>query len=127
LRNLHNDLQLNQEQSTKIYIDNKSAIALAKNLIFHEKSQHIDTRYHFIQVTIKENKVELISVKIQDQLADIFTKPLKHEVFSVIRSQLGMVTLGLRGILRIKPDMIRNKELYLFEELSLFEMESFIL
>ena len=78
-------------------------------------------------MTIKKNKVELISVKIQDQLADIFTKPLKHEVFSVIRSQLGMITLGLRGILRIKPDMIRNKELYLFEELCLFEMESFIL
>ena len=46
--------------------------------------------------TITENKVELISVKTQDQLADIFTKPLEHGVFFVIRSQLGMVTSGLR-------------------------------
>jgi len=81
-------LQLNQEQPMKIYIDNKSTIALAKNHVFHEKSKHIDTRYHFIWETIKENKVELISVKTQNQLADIFTNPLKHEVFYVIRSQL---------------------------------------
>ena len=76
---------------------NKSVIALAKNLIFHEKSKHIDTRYYFICETIKENKVNLISVKTQDQLVDIFTMPLKHEIFSVIRSQFVMITLGLRG------------------------------
>ena len=86
LRNLLNDLQLNQEQPMKTYIDNKSAIALTKNLVFYERSKHIDTRYHFIQETIKENKVKLISVMTQDQLADIFTKPQKHEIFSTIRS-----------------------------------------
>jgi len=55
LRNLLNDLQLNQEQPTKIYIDNKSAIALAKNPIFHEKSKHIDTHYYFI----REKRIKL--------------------------------------------------------------------
>ena len=96
LRNLLNDLHLNQEQPKKIYIDSKLVIALAKNLVFHERSKHIDTRYHFNWETINE-KVELIFVKTQGQPADIFTKSLKHEVFSVIWSQLGMITLGLRG------------------------------
>ena len=51
LRNLLNDLQLNQEQPTKIYIDNKSTITLAKNPVFNEMSKHIDNRYHFIRET----------------------------------------------------------------------------
>ncbi|XP_042465799.1 uncharacterized mitochondrial protein AtMg00810-like [Zingiber officinale] len=36
------------EDPTKIYVDNKFAIALANNPMFHEKSKHINTRYHFI-------------------------------------------------------------------------------
>ena len=32
-----------------IYIDNRSAIDLAKNSVFHGRSKHIDVRYHFIR------------------------------------------------------------------------------
>lgn len=32
-----------------LYIDNKSAIDLAKNPVFHGRSKHIDVRYHFIR------------------------------------------------------------------------------
>jgi len=30
-------------------VDNKSALALAKNLIFHERSKHFRVKYHFIR------------------------------------------------------------------------------
>ncbi|GJV34843.1 zinc finger, CCHC-type containing protein [Tanacetum coccineum] len=32
-----------------LYLDNKSAIELIKNLMFHGRSKHIDLRYHFIR------------------------------------------------------------------------------
>lgn len=56
LRNLLNELSLQQEEPTKIYVKNKSAIALTNNPIFHDRSKHIDTRYHYIRerVTWKE-------------------------------------------------------------------------
>ncbi|KHN00057.1 Copia protein, partial [Glycine soja] len=61
--------------------DNRSAQELAKNPVFHERSKHIDTRYHFIRECITKKEVELTHVKTQDQVADIFTKPLKFEDF----------------------------------------------
>ena len=48
LRSLLKELQMLQEEVTKIFVDNKSALALAKNPIFHDRSKHIDTRFHFI-------------------------------------------------------------------------------
>ncbi|XP_059629556.1 secreted RxLR effector protein 161-like [Cornus florida] len=77
LRNLLKELHMLQEESTEIFVDNKSAIALAKNPVFHERSKHIDTRFHFIRECITKKEVELKFIKSQDQVADIFTKPLK--------------------------------------------------
>jgi len=70
-----------QENLIEIYIDNQSTIALAKNPVYHERSKHIDTRHHFIREHVKNKEVELISCKTNAQVADIFTKPLKEEIF----------------------------------------------
>ncbi|KAL5567336.1 hypothetical protein UlMin_030500 [Ulmus minor] len=43
LRNLLKELSMTQEEPTKICVDNKSVIALAKNHVFHNRSKHIDT------------------------------------------------------------------------------------
>ena len=48
LRNLISKLELKQEKGTVIRVDNKSAIELAKNPVNHERSKHIDVRFHFI-------------------------------------------------------------------------------
>lgn len=93
LRNLLSFLGFVQEGPTEIYVDNKSAIALAKNPVFHERSKHIDTRYHFIREHVSKNDVELVYCKSQDQVADIFTKPLKHDVFRKLKFILGMKSL----------------------------------
>jgi len=90
LRKLLENLCLPQQEVTKIHIDNKSAIMLAKNPIHHQRSKHIDIRYHFIQEHIKEKAVELIHVKTKNQVADIFTKPLVDESFNKFKGLLGM-------------------------------------
>ncbi|KAK8540598.1 hypothetical protein V6N13_027117 [Hibiscus sabdariffa] len=77
LKRLVEELHLPQEGPTKICIDNKSAQALAKNPVLHDRSKHIDTRYHFIREHIANKEVELKFVKTQDQVVDIFTKPLQ--------------------------------------------------
>lgn len=48
LRNLLHELKLQQHDATEIRIDNKSAIELAKNPVHHERSKHIDVRFHFL-------------------------------------------------------------------------------
>ena len=93
LRNMLKFLGFPQENPTKIYIDNRSAIALAKNPVYHERSKHIDTRHHFIQEHVKNEEVQLISCNTNDQVVDIFTKPLKREVFIILKYMLGMISL----------------------------------
>ncbi|KAJ7962054.1 Retrovirus-related Pol polyprotein from transposon TNT 1-94 [Quillaja saponaria] len=90
LRRLLKELQEPQKEATQIFVDNKSALALAKNPVFHDRSKHIDTRYHFIRECIAKKEVEVKFVKSLDQVADIFTKPLKFEVFQGLRELLGV-------------------------------------
>jgi hypothetical protein len=62
-------------------VDNSSAIALAKKPVFHYKSKHIDTRF-YLRDCIGNKEVEVKYVKTQDQVTNIFTKPLKYDVFA---------------------------------------------
>ncbi|KAF2297070.1 hypothetical protein GH714_016331 [Hevea brasiliensis] len=90
LRRLLKELYLTQEGATEICIDNKSTQALTKKPVFHDRSKHIDKMYHFIRECIAKKEVEVKYVKSQDQIADIFNKPLKFEVFQRLRANLGV-------------------------------------
>ncbi|KAL5789205.1 hypothetical protein ACOSQ2_004093 [Xanthoceras sorbifolium] len=91
LRNLLKELNMTQEELTKLYVDNKLAISLAKNPVFYDRSKHIDTQYHYIRECITRKDVQVKYVKSHDQAADIFTKPLKFEDCARIRSLLGLI------------------------------------
>ena len=78
-------------------MDNQSAYALAKNPVFHDHSKHVDTRYHYIRECIAKKDVKLTFVRFQDQIADILTKPLKHEGFYKLRVLIGITKSSLRG------------------------------
>ncbi|XP_061338507.1 secreted RxLR effector protein 161-like [Gastrolobium bilobum] len=90
LRNLLSKLEQGQVGATEIRVDNKSAIELAKNPINHERSKHIDVRFHFIRDQVKEGKVELTHVASRDQVGDIFTKPLPTLLFENCKKKMGM-------------------------------------
>jgi hypothetical protein len=75
-RRLLQELKCPQLESTEIQVDNKSAIELAKNLVHHERSKHIDVRFHSIREYIKDGEVQVVHVQSNEQAADIFTKAL---------------------------------------------------
>ena len=84
-------MKFEQDRATDIFVDNKSAIALGNNPIFHEISKHIDTKYHFIRECIGRKEIQLKHVISRDQVRDIFTKALKVEEFCRLRVVLGVV------------------------------------
>ena len=96
-QNLLKEMSVPQKESTKIFVDNKATIALAKNPIFHDRSKYIDTRNHYIRECITRKDVQLEYVKSHDQVVDIFTKPLKQEYFIKLRSLIGVTKSSLRG------------------------------
>lgn len=59
-----------------IFCDNTSAIAISNNPVQHSRTKHIDIRYHFIREHVMHGTVELHFIPTEQQLEDIFTKPL---------------------------------------------------
>ena len=57
-----------------LMVDNKSAIALAKNPVLHDRSKHIDTKFHFIRDCVDGEQIKLEYVETARQLGDILTK-----------------------------------------------------
>lgn len=86
--------EIMKAEKVLIRVDNKSAIELAKNPINHERSKHIDIRFHFIREKVKEGSVELEHIGSKEQVADIFTKPLPATTFQELRKLLGMKEEG---------------------------------
>ncbi|XP_030448469.1 uncharacterized mitochondrial protein AtMg00810-like [Syzygium oleosum] len=98
------ELRHKQKHPTMINCDNKSAIALAKNLVFHGRSKHIDIKYHFIRDLVKSEEIVLQFCKSEDQVADMFTKPLKTDSFLKLKRKHGQDELGLREAVGNKKD-----------------------
>ncbi|GJT13560.1 ribonuclease H-like domain, reverse transcriptase, RNA-dependent DNA polymerase [Tanacetum coccineum] len=65
-----------QRQKVIIRVDNKSAIALSKSPVFHERSKHIHTRYHFIRECVeneqllKDDNTTIVRVQVKIGVAD---------------------------------------------------------
>uniref|UniRef100_A0A2N9EJW8 Integrase catalytic domain-containing protein n=1 Tax=Fagus sylvatica TaxID=28930 RepID=A0A2N9EJW8_FAGSY len=74
LRWLLADMGAPQTTSTPIHCDNRSAIHIAHNDVFHERTKHIEIDCHFIRHHLQQSALHLLSVSSEDQLADVFTK-----------------------------------------------------
>ena len=88
LRQLYSDMLCNDRDRVTVFGDNQGAIALAYNPINHQRSKHIDIRYHFIRHEIHNDVIDLKYICTDDNTADMFTKPLsknKLNHFSYIR------------------------------------------
>nr|KYP55970.1 Retrovirus-related Pol polyprotein from transposon TNT 1-94 [Cajanus cajan] len=90
LSNLLRHMGVIRDEGIVIRVDNKSAIELAKNLVNHGRSKHIDVRFHFIREQIREGKVELEHVESRAQAADIFTKPPPTTLLENCKRLIGM-------------------------------------
>lgn len=77
-----------------LYVDNKSAIDLAKNPVFHGRSKHIDIRYHFIRECVEKGEIIMKHINSEMQRADVLTKSLATVKFERMRKLLGVVNLS---------------------------------
>ena len=78
----------------KNIFDNKSAIDLAKNPVFHSRSKHIKICYHYVRTCVQSGDVEVIHILSTEQRGDILTKSLEKEKFCYFRNLIGMSDVG---------------------------------
>jgi len=90
LRSLLSEITSTKPRVVTLYVDNTSAIALMKNPVFHGRSKHIDTKYHFIRECVERGQTVVKRISTNDQKADILTKPMAAGKFEVMRHLIGV-------------------------------------
>ena len=70
--------------SLTIHVDNTGCIKIAKNPILNRKTKHIEIYYHFIRERVERKEINLEYVPSNENLADMFTKPLIPGMFKAL-------------------------------------------
>ena len=90
---LMQDLNIKCTKPPVLYCDNQSAIHIAGNPMFHERTKHLEIDCHFVREKLQQGIFKLLPVKSQAQLADFFTKPLPPKTFASFIPKLNMLDL----------------------------------
>ncbi|MCO5568994.1 hypothetical protein L7F22_022699 [Adiantum nelumboides] len=85
------DLGVGQETANTIYTDSQSALAVARNPVFHARTKHIEVHYHYVRERLSAGEISLAYVPTQDDLGDLFTKALSREKLEAFRKALGLL------------------------------------
>ena len=76
---------------TMIFCDNQSCIKLTESPVFHDRSKHIEIRYHFIRDYVQRGAVKLEYISTDEQVVDILTKSLPRGKHVCFRDKIGVV------------------------------------
>ena len=91
LKSLFAELLLPLRTPINIFLNNTGAIALSTVAKFHQRTKHIDIRYHFICEHVDNSAFRLIWLPSHKNIADILTKPLPRPLFSKPPTSISLV------------------------------------
>jgi hypothetical protein len=66
-------------------------VKLTENIVFHDKSNHIEIMYHYVRDMVQRGAVKLHYVTTDEQIVDVLTKPLSRVNFVYFRDKLSVV------------------------------------
>jgi hypothetical protein len=94
-------MRIECKEAMKIYYDNQVVRHIVSNLIFHERTKHIEIDYYFVREKMQSEEIETPFIRSHEQLTDIFTKALDKASHQNILNKLGSINLyepNLRGV-----------------------------
>ncbi|BBG94208.1 wall-associated kinase 2 [Prunus dulcis] len=92
LRSLLRDLHLPHPEASFLHCDNKVALHIAANPIFHDRTRHIVMDCHFIR-DLQDGAISTKFIPSSHQPADMFTKPLGKDPFLSMLGKLGVLDI----------------------------------
>jgi hypothetical protein len=79
-----------KQEKIALFCDSQSALHLAKNPAFHQRTKHIRVQYHFVREKVEEGSVDIQKIHTEDNPADMLTKQISTDKFTWCRSSIGL-------------------------------------
>ena len=89
LKGFFNELTIGK-QPISLFCDSQSAIYLSKDQMFHERTKHIDVRYHFVRDIFMKGDLSIMKISTDKNPADMMTKPLSQDKFLLCQQIVGL-------------------------------------
>lgn len=90
LTRLLTDLSAPHPIPVLIFSNSQTAIHIARNPVFHERTKHVELDCHFVRQQFLSGLISLSFIPSKHQLADLFTKPLSGPSHRSILGKLGV-------------------------------------
>ncbi|RDY11397.1 Copia protein, partial [Mucuna pruriens] len=78
------------ESNILLLCDSTTVINFSKSPLLHSHLKHIENKHHFIRNYVQKGTLDLKFISIENQLANIFTKPLPEDKLGHIKNLLGI-------------------------------------
>jgi hypothetical protein len=85
------EVQGSASSTPLLRVDNKSIIALIKNLVLYGQSKHIEVKYHLVRESIENGRIKVEFIRSEEQPGDILTKPLGRIKFMELCTKIGLI------------------------------------
>ena len=82
------DIPKHAKNFCKCFAENSGALELANTSKMRPRTKHINILYHHFREAVQNNRVKIHAIDVQNQIADILTKPLNQNLFTKHRKKL---------------------------------------
>jgi len=92
LQTLLRELRVTTPAAPTLWCDNLGATYLSANPVFHARTKHVEVDFHFVREKVARGQLAVQFISTDDQIADVFTKPLPTPRFQFLRDKLQVAT-----------------------------------
>nr|GEW45167.1 retrovirus-related Pol polyprotein from transposon TNT 1-94 [Tanacetum cinerariifolium] len=103
------DLKIETEKPINVFCDNKAAIQITANHVFHDRTKHFEIDLHFIRDKILEGVLKPLKIESENQIVDILTKD--YALWKVIENGATLpITKVVEGVMTEMPIIIAEEK-----------------